>query len=135
MGWMQPASPRRAGAGFALSALRRRRWRCGGDRAPRADDKFPTREVRLIVPWNAGGSNDIAARVLAPILAENGMRIIVTMCPAAPAPSAWGASPMRSPDGYTLGMGTSSTLSMIAQNKTQLRNDQFASIAASPPIR
>jgi len=33
------------------------------------------------------------------------------------------------PDGYTIGMGTSSTLSMIAQNLTTLRNDQFAPIA------
>lgn len=130
MGWMQPASPRRAGAGFALSALASAALAVVAAIAPaRADDKFPTREVRLIVPWNAGGSNDIAARVLAPILAENGMRIIVDNVPGGTGTIGMGRVANAEPDGYTLGMGTSSTLSMIAQNKTQLRNDQFASIA------
>ena len=30
-----------------------------------AQDTFPSKEIRLVVPWNAGGSNDIAARALA----------------------------------------------------------------------
>ena len=33
------------------------------------------------------------------------------------------------PDGYTIGMGTSSTMAMIAQGLTPLKNDQFAPIA------
>ena len=33
------------------------------------------------------------------------------------------------PDGYTIGMGTSSTLAMIAQGLTPLKNEQFAPIA------
>lgn len=101
-----------------------------------AQDKFPSREVRLIVPWNAGGSNDIAARVLAPILAENGVRIIVDNVPGGTGTIGMGRVAGSTPDGYTLGMGTSSTLSMIAQNKTPLRNDQFAGIArvSSDPL-
>lgn len=101
-----------------------------------AQDKFPSREVRLIVPWNAGGSNDIAARVLAPILAENGVRIIVDNVPGGTGTIGMGRVASANPDGYTLGMGTSSTLSMIAQNKTPLRNDQFAGIArvSSDPL-
>ncbi|MEP9379227.1 tripartite tricarboxylate transporter substrate binding protein [Aquabacter sp. CN5-332] len=94
-----------------------------------AEDKFPSREVRLVVPWNAGGSNDIAARVLAPILAENGIRIIVDNVPGGTGTIGMSRVANAPPDGYMLGMGTSSTLSMIAQKKTLLRNDQFASIA------
>jgi tripartite-type tricarboxylate transporter receptor subunit TctC len=30
-----------------------------------AADPFPAREIHFIVPWNAGGSNDISARTLA----------------------------------------------------------------------
>lgn len=101
-----------------------------------AQDKFPSREVRLIVPWNAGGSNDIAARMLAPILAENGVRIIVDNVPGGTGTIGMGRVASANPDGYTIGMGTSSTLSMIAQNKTPLRNDQFAGIArvSSDPL-
>lgn len=101
-----------------------------------AQDKFPSREVRLIVPWNAGGSNDIAARMLAPILAENGVRIIVDNVPGGTGTIGMGRVASSNPDGYTIGMGTSSTLSMIAQNKTPLRNDQFAGIArvSSDPL-
>lgn len=101
-----------------------------------AQDKFPSREVRLIVPWNAGGSNDIAARMLAPILAENGVRIIVDNVPGGTGTIGMGRVASAQPDGYTLGMGTSSTLSMIAQNKTPLRNEQFAGIArvSSDPL-
>ena len=33
------------------------------------DDPFPRKEIHFIVPWNAGGSNDIAARALVPLLA------------------------------------------------------------------
>lgn len=130
MGWMQPARPRRAGTVWALAAVAAAALSVVAGSAPAAaEDKFPTREVRLIVPWNAGGSNDIAARVLAPILAENGMRIIVDNVPGGTGTIGMGRVANAEPDGYTLGMGTSSTLSMIAQNKTQLRNDQFASIA------
>ena len=101
-----------------------------------AQDKFPSREVRLIVPWNAGGSNDIAARMLAPILAENGVRIIVDNVPGGTGTIGMGRVAGSNPDGYTIGMGTSSTLSMIAQNKTPLRNDQFTGIArvSSDPL-
>ena len=30
-----------------------------------AADVYPSKEIRFVVPWNAGGSNDIAARALA----------------------------------------------------------------------
>lgn len=101
-----------------------------------AQDKFPSREVRLIVPWNAGGSNDIAARKLAPILAENGITIIVDNVPGGTGTIGMGRVASAAPDGYTIGMGTSSTLSMIAQGKTPLRNDQFSGIAriSSDPL-
>lgn len=130
MGWMQAAWRRRAGVALVLGSFTSAALAVVASVAPaQAEDKFPSREVRLIVPWNAGGSNDIAARVLAPILAENGMRIIVDNVPGGTGTIGMGRVANAEPDGYTLGMGTSSTLSMIAQNKTQLRNDQFASIA------
>jgi len=90
---------------------------------------FPTKEVRLIVPWNVGGSNDISARLISRILSEQGINVLVDNVPGATGAIGMTKAATAEPDGYTIGMGTSSTLSMIAQNLTPLRNDQFAPIA------
>ena len=89
---------------------------------------FPTKEIRLIVPWNVGGSNDISARLISRILSEQGINVLVDNVPGATGAIGMTKAATAEPDGYTIGMGTSSTLSMIAQNLTPLRNDQFAPI-------
>ncbi len=94
-----------------------------------AADPFPSKEIRFIVPWNAGGSNDIAARALAQLAAEQGVRVIVENVPGATGSIGMSKVAGAEPDGYTIGMGTSSTLALIAQNLTPLRNEQFAPIA------
>ena len=94
-----------------------------------AADPFPSKEIRFVVPWNAGGSNDIAARALAQLAAEQGVRVIVENVPGATGSIGMSKVANAEPDGYTIGMGTSSTLALIAQNLTPLRNEQFAPIA------
>jgi Uncharacterized protein conserved in bacteria len=94
-----------------------------------AQQDFPSREIRFIVPWNAGGSNDIAARALQQILAKDGINIIVENAPGATGAIGLTKVLNSPPDGYTVGMGTSSTLAQIAQKMTTLRNDQFTHIA------
>ena len=94
-----------------------------------AADPFPNKEIRFVVPWNAGGSNDIAARALAQLAAEQGVRVIVENVPGATGSIGMSKVANAEPDGYTIGMGTSSTLALIAQNLTPLRNEQFAPIA------
>jgi tripartite-type tricarboxylate transporter receptor subunit TctC len=94
-----------------------------------AADTFPAKEIRFIVPWNAGGSNDIAARAIADVLQKDGIRVIVDNQPGATGAIGMQKVAAAEPDGYTIGMGTSSTLALIAQGLTPLRNDQFAPIA------
>jgi tripartite-type tricarboxylate transporter receptor subunit TctC len=94
-----------------------------------AVDPFPAREIHFIVPWNAGGSNDISARTLAAIAAEDGVKLIVENVPGATGAIGMTKVANAEPDGYTVGMGTSSTLALIAQGLTPLRNEQFAPIA------
>lgn len=94
-----------------------------------AQATFPSREIRLIVPWNAGGSNDISARALSSILGEKGIRVVVENVAGATGSIGMTRVARAEPDGYTIGMGTSSTLALIAQNLTPLRNAEFASIA------
>ena len=90
---------------------------------------FPNKEIRFVVPWNAGGSNDIAARALAQLASEQGVRVIVENVPGATGSIGMSKVANAEPDGYVIGMGTSSTLALIAQNLTPLRNEQFAPIA------
>jgi tripartite-type tricarboxylate transporter receptor subunit TctC len=97
--------------------------------APAAAETFPAREIRFVVPWNAGGANDIMARALANIAAEDDVRIIVENVPGATGSIGMTKVATADPDGYTIGMGTSSTLALIAQKLTPLRNEQFVPIA------
>lgn len=94
-----------------------------------ADPSFPAREIKFVVPWNAGGSNDLAARQLAQLLAEQNVRMVVENVPGATGSIGMTRVATAPPDGYTVGMGTSSTLALIAQGLTPLRNEQFTPIA------
>jgi tripartite-type tricarboxylate transporter receptor subunit TctC len=66
--------------------------------ATHGQSAYPQRDITFIVPWNAGGSNDVAARALDPILREHGIKIVIeaqSACAASRAqprtatPSAW----------------------------------------------
>ncbi|HSC62006.1 MAG TPA: tripartite tricarboxylate transporter substrate binding protein [Caldimonas sp.] len=94
-----------------------------------AQDTFPSKEIRLVVPWNAGGSNDIAARALADILGKKGVRVIVDNVPGATGSIGMQKVANAPADGYTIGMGTSSTLALMAQGLTPLKSEQFTPIA------
>src|SRR3954453_17266302 len=89
---------------------------------------YPQRDVTFIVPWNAGGSNDVAIRALDPILREHGIKIVIENVVGATGTIGMRRVAGSAPDGYTLGMGTSSTLALIAQGKTPLTNAQFTHI-------
>lgn len=93
-------------------------------------NSFPQREIQFVIPWGAGGSNDLAARQLQKIIAEqSGANVVVENMPGATGSIGMSRVARAAPDGYTLGMGTSSTLTQIAQKLTPLRNDQFTPIA------
>src|ERR1700712_1208244 len=94
-----------------------------------AQSIYPQRDITFIVPWNAGGSNDVAARALDPILREHGIRIVIENVVGATGVIGRRRVASAAPDGYTLGMGTSSTLALIAQNKAPLKNADFTHIA------
>ena len=90
---------------------------------------FPIKEIKLVVPWNVGGSNDISARLISKILADEGITVVVDNVAGATGTIGMTKVANAEPDGYTIGMGTSSTLAMIAQGLTPLKNEQFAPIA------
>src|SRR5262245_46691896 len=74
-----------------------------------AADAYPSRPVRLIVPFAAGGLNDVVARLVAPHLERAlGQPFIVDNRPAASGIVGTDATAKAQPDGYTLLMVASS---------------------------
>src|SRR5262249_22768910 len=72
-------------------------------------DTYPNRPVRLIVPFAAGGLNDVVARLVAPYLERAfGQPFIVDNRPAASGIVGTDATAKATPDGYTLLMVASS---------------------------
>src|SRR5712691_7962733 len=72
-------------------------------------DTYPNRPVRLIVPFAAGGLNDVVARLVAPHLERSlGQPVIIDNRPAASGIVGTDATAKAPPDGYTLLMVASS---------------------------
>ena len=76
----------------------------------RAQESYPTRQVRWVVPFPAGGPTDTLSRLLTARLAEMwGQAVIVENKGGASGAIGTDAVAKAAPDGYTLMLGTQST--------------------------
>jgi tripartite-type tricarboxylate transporter receptor subunit TctC len=79
----------------------------------RADD-WPSKPIRVLMPFGAGGSMDVLSRLLAPIVSDSlGQQVIVENRPGATGTVAMAAVALAPADGYTL-MFTGSSYAIIA---------------------
>ena len=75
-----------------------------------AQDKYPTKPIRLIVAFPAGGSTDIVARLVGQRLGEKlGQQVVVDNRGGAGGTIGTEIAARATADGYTLTMGTTST--------------------------
>ena len=78
--------------------------------AAQAQTVWPTKPIRILVGYAAGGSTDVTARIIAQALSERlGQPVIIENRPGAAGNIAAEAAAKADPDGYTLNMSTSST--------------------------
>jgi tripartite-type tricarboxylate transporter receptor subunit TctC len=81
--------------------------------AAAAQDSYPSRPVTLIVPFAAGGSTDVIARVVGDAMrGPLGQTLVIDNRGGAGGSIGTAAIAKAAPDGYTIGMGTASTLAI-----------------------
>ncbi len=92
--------------------------------------QFPTRPVRVIVPFPPGAGTDIVARAIAQSLAESWQQaIVVDNRPGAGGTIAGEIASKSDPDGYTLMLGNVSTLAIARSLYPRLPYDPLKDFA------
>src|SRR6266571_2621631 len=106
----------------------------------RAQTEFPSRPVRLMVPFAAGGPTDVVARILADLLALRwgGQSVVIENRPGAGTILATAALAKAPADGYTMLVATNSLLinPAIGQKLPYDTQKDFAAISmvATQPV-
>ena len=98
--------------------------------APAQAQNYPTRPIRMLVPFAPGGGTDISARVVGQKMTESlGQPIIVDNRSGASGHIAMEITARAAPDGYTLVWGTSSGLAILPALKRKLPFDPQRDLA------
>ncbi len=78
-----------------------------------AQEAFPNRAIRLVVPFAAGGPSDIVARILAPRMSATlGQPVVVENRAGAGGVTGVDVVAKAAPDGYTFGIGSAGALAI-----------------------
>lgn len=76
-----------------------------------AQQNYPTKPIRFIVTFPPGGSSDLIARALVPVLSERlRQQVLVENRPGAGGNIGMDAVAKSAPDGYTMGLGAAGAL-------------------------
>ncbi|MDQ3026792.1 MAG: tripartite tricarboxylate transporter substrate binding protein [Pseudomonadota bacterium] len=88
---------------------------------------YPTRPVRLVVGFEAGGNTDTVARVVGQKLAERlGQQVVIENKTGASGTIGTAEAARAAPDGYTLTMGTTTTHAIAPAAYSKLAYDPIA---------
>ena len=93
--------------------------------------QFPSRPVRLIVPYPPGGGSDVIARILAPKMGEAlGQQVVIDNRAGAATIIGLDMLAKSPPDGYTIGITTST----LAVNSTLNKSLPFDTLKDFAPV-
>jgi len=116
---------------LAVAALAAALWNL-----PAFAQDYPNRPVRIVVPWPPSGNVDITARTVAPALAEAlGVQVIVDNRPGAGGTTGTAAVAKSPPDGYTLLLGSSGTVTNAPAVYKNIAYDPVKDLTAIGPIQ
>jgi len=94
------------------------------------EDGWPERPLRLVVPFPAGSSTDIIARIVAQKLSHRlGQQIVIENRAGASGNIGADAVAKAAPDGYTIGIATASTHAVAASLSPNLPYDPIRDFA------
>ena len=103
---------------------------------PAMAQEFPARPIRIIVPFAPGGNVDITARIIAPGMGEIlGQQVIVENRPGGGGMVATAQVVKGPADGYTLVLGSSSTISVAPAVAKNPPYDPTRDLALVGPIQ
>lgn len=95
---------------------------------------FPERPITLIVPFAAGGSTDVTARMIAPFIEKNlhaGARVVVSNIQGGGGDVGFATIAGALPDGYTIGfINTPSFLTIPLERQARFDPKQFDPLVA-----
>lgn len=101
---------------------------CLAGSAASAQDKFPSKPIKILVPYAPGGATDIVARILGEQMRQSlGQSVVVENKPGAFGILAIEEMARAKPDGYTLMIGNVSTNAItpvIVPNKFSIKYDK-----------
>ncbi|MGZ8198557.1 MAG: Bug family tripartite tricarboxylate transporter substrate binding protein, partial [Burkholderiales bacterium] len=102
---------------------------------PLLGQSFPTKPIRIVVPFPPGDSLDIMSRLIAPKLLERlGQSVVVDNRPGAAGQLGLEITARATPDGYTIGGGQGGNLAVQPHTYKKLPYDplkDFAPVALS----
>src|SRR5262245_475977 len=121
-----PSETRRGIAAIVLASLGALAIAAGFDTRARAEDPYPAKPVRLVLPQPAGGAVDLIARTLGDRLSESLRQpVIVENQPGANGGLAAGQVARATPDGHTLFMAVDTNLVVNPNLYPSLAYDPF----------
>jgi tripartite-type tricarboxylate transporter receptor subunit TctC len=98
--------------------------------------EFPSRPVRIVVPWPPSGNVDITARTIAPALGDAlGQQVIIENRAGAGGTIGTAAVAKSAPDGYTLALGSSGTITIAPAVYKTIAYDPIRDFTPIGPIQ
>src|SRR4051812_19572566 len=93
---------------------------------------YPTKTIKLVVPFGPGGPTDVAARVISQVVQSGlGQSVVIENRPGAGGATGTKSVASADPDGYTMLIGTSATLGVVP---ALVKNPGYDPIKSFAPV-